>query len=197
MVEEFFECDSESEVLRIDGSRGVPREGAWWVRKHNHELLAPGDTDCPEPENSGVVLRRYFKDLDSALVAWGGWPFLAGDVNKKMAIESIAALVEELVTEPLEYFFVEPSRQYVAVVTRNSNNAGRLWLNKNEIHSLVPIPGFTPFEIKGKSFFKVVLNSPAKLLAVEKKVCSETFQIVPSSGVCPCESPRCEFSSIR
>lgn len=197
MVHDDFDYDFESVVPDTEDKTEKPREGAWWVRKHNHDLLAPGDIDCPEPENSGVVLRKYFKDLDSAIVAWGGWPFSAGDGNKKMAIEAIAALVEELATEPLEYFFVEPSRQYIAVVTRNSNHAGRLWLNKNEIHSVVPIPGFAPFEVKGKLFFKVVLDGPTSSSATEKKVCSETFQIVPSNGLCPCESPGCEFSGIR
>jgi hypothetical protein len=197
MTEDDFDYDFESEIQSSDDSREMPREGAWWVRKHNHEVLARGDIDCPEPENGGVVLRRYFKDLGSAIAAWGGWPSSSDHGNIRTARECITALVQELNSEPLEYFFVEPSCQYIAVVTHNSNHAGRLWLNKHEIHSLVRIPGSVPFEVKGKTFFKVVLTSSAELLVVEKKVCSETFQIVPTSGVCPCESPRCEFSNVQ
>jgi hypothetical protein len=196
MIDDDFEYDFESVLPDVEDLSEIPRDGSWWVRKHNHEVLAPGDIDCPEPENSGVVLRRYFTDLGEAIAAWGGWPSSSNHENIRVARECIVALTEELRTEPLEYFFVEPSCQYIAVVTRNSNHAGRLWLNKREIHSLVRIPGSVPFEVKGKTFFKVILNSSTELLAVEKKVCSETFQIVPTSGVCPCESPRCEFSGI-
>ncbi len=196
MTEDQFEYDVDSELPDGDNSDESPREGLYWVRKNNHEILASGQSPCPEPDNSGVVLRRYFRDLDKAVVTWEGWPYPGGRHFVKVAKAAIGEAASLLGTEPLEYFFVEGSRQYIAVVMRNSNHAGRLWLTKSEVHSMVEVKDSKPFDVKGKTFFKIPLLVGSSKSEVEKKVCPVLFQTVPSSGICPCEHPRCPYSNV-
>lgn len=178
-----------------DNDSREPRQGRFWVRKHNHEILASGDDKCPEPDNSGVVLRRYFASLDEAIVAWGQWPSHSTNSFAKIAKEAVIEAAQMESTEPLEYFFVESSMQYIAVVMRNCGGAGRMWINKNEIHLLSHISGSKPFTLKGKTFYRITLSGGTTPPGT-KKMCAVTYQSVPGNGICPCESPNCPYSAV-
>lgn len=195
MDDDQFDSGLNSEDIGGEDFAEMPREGRFWVRKHNHEILASGDDKCPEPENSGVVLRRYFASLDEAIVAWGQWPSYSTSFFSKIAKAAVIEAAQMESTEPLEYFFVESSMQYIAVVMRNSGGAGRMWINKNEIHLLSHVSGSKPFTNKGKNFYRIALSS-ATASQGTKKMCPVTYQSVPGNGICPCESPRCPFSRV-
>ena len=174
-----------------------PREGLYWVRSHSHEVLAVGDVPSPEPENSGVVQRRYFADFEKALEGWGKF---AGNKHKvEKAQEIVNQMCDLESTGPHEFFFTVPSSSYLVVVMKNSNHSGRVWLRKTTIHTARKVAATTP--IKNKSYFECTLSdyidgvSTGSSGAVPKQtVCRISNIQVPLNGKCECGHPDCEFA---
>jgi hypothetical protein len=175
-----------------NNTESEPRTGRWWVRKHNHEILVSGEQSSPEPDNSGVVLRRYFSSYDEAIESWGRFkdaPYKKDDAR--------AAFEEQAIMEGAtahEFFYVEPSRDYLAVVFSNSGHGGRAWLRKTEIHLLKQVKNSTSFTLHGKPFFRLSFHDARQHDTKKQSVCKFIFEIVPLSGICPCGNAECEYS---
>jgi hypothetical protein len=174
-----------------------PRDGLYWVRRHSHEVLAVGDVPSPEPENSGVVQRRYFATFEKALDGWGRF---TGNKHKvKKAQEIVKQMCDLESTEPHEFFFTVPSGSYLAVVMKNSGHSGRVWLRKTTIHTARKVDATTP--IKNKSYFECTLpdyidgvSAGSKGVVAKRPVCKFSYIQVPLSGKCECGHPDCEFA---
>lgn len=177
-----------------------PRQGRFWVRKHSHEAVAPGDE--PRPEGEGLARRWYFADLREGLEAWGRYRGREDKLETALRIAHVAAEVEA--TSVRECFFGfedDVPGQYVAVVFANSGGAGRVWCRTTVIHTLTEVPGTEPITIKGAPRFShhfadfVEKKAGTSESARATPLCIVTQLRIPLSGKCDCGSPQCEYSS--
>jgi hypothetical protein len=176
------------------------RAGLYWVRSHSHEVLAVGDVSSPEPNNSGVVQRKYFSSLEDALDSWGKYE---GDEHKIEKAQQIIARMSSLEsTEPHEFFYTVPNGSYVAVVMKNSNHSGRVWLRKTTVHSAQQVDETIPVE--NKNFFEYRFDdyidaaSPLESKKVmSRPICRFSFVHIPLSGRCDCGHPDCDYGSTK
>ena len=177
---------------------GNPRQGLLWVRKHNHEFVAGGDE--PRPPGPGIVLRRYFVDLEEAISAWGRFGSARWKIDKSL---ELLRRVEEAETSTFrECFFVFEQGvpgDYLAIVLGQSRS-GRLWLRKTAIHSAVNVEETVQTDAMNKKFFEHKFadyrgRETGHIAGASKRpVCQFTFLVVPFSGICECGYADCEYS---
>lgn len=177
------------------------RRGRFWVHKHSHEIVAPGDS--PRPAGGGIVKRWYFPDLREGLEAWGRYRGSAPKIEKAISVAHMAAEAEG--TAVRECFFGcedDVPGQYVAVVFENSAGAGRVWCRTTVVHTLTEIPGTHPITIKGEPRFShhfadfVEKKAGTSEPAPTTPLCTVTQLRIPLSGKCDCGSPECEYSTV-
>lgn len=184
----------------VSNDDGGPREGRFWVRKHNHEIVGLGDES--RPDGPGIVLRRYFSDLETGIATWGRFQGLKWKVEK--AREMVTRVSEAESASFRECFFTEQSGvpgDYLAVVMDKSRS-GRLWLRKTSIHTAVHVAETNPTDVRDKKFFVHNFadyrstSGGSHATATKRPVCRFTNYVVPYSGICECGEPECEYSEV-
>lgn len=193
-----LENSFDSTKTRVETTE-PPRDGLYWVRKHNHEVVSVGNEDSPEPDNKGVVQRRYFSSFENALSAWG--KYVGANHKQSVAREIINEMADLESTSPHEYFFVTSDPSYLAVVMKHSDHRGRVWLRKTTIHSAASVKNARPRE--GKKFYEVLLSDYAAKSSPSTSgksstslICGSTGQYVPLNGKCDCGDPVCQYFSM-
>jgi hypothetical protein len=177
---------------------GRPRQGLMWVRKHNHEFVANGDES--RPAGSGIVLRRYFTDLEEGISSWGRFGGVRWKIDKALDMTRQVANAESSAFRECFYVFEQGvPGEYLAIVMHHSRS-GRLWLRKTAIHSAVKLGETVPTDAKNKKFYEHKfadyreLGPQGSTASRKRPVCQFSFLVIPYSGICECANPECEYS---